>query len=217
MPTTNNRPLKQDFEDLILPHNDRSQELASDLQQAQERLINLKRQMEEAERRERELEELKRRRDEIANGQKQMIEKLARAISLLEGAEYETRRETEQLQMIRESFNEHFIQLQGIHPTEWTPETIEENINRAMSQIDNARAVYSQSRARIDALSGQDIEGDSSSQAGFTASFASHAPMTENHSFIEWMRRGIAFTLPLVLVLAVLIYVLIQKVNPLLP
>lgn len=210
-----NRAFKQDFEDLISPHNDRSEELASDLQQAQERLLGLKRQMEEAERRERELEELKRRRDETIAGQKQMMEKLVRAIGLLEHAEYDTRREMEQLQMMRDTFNEHLAHLQAINHTDWTPETIEENINRAMSQIDNARAIYNQSRARIDALSGHDIEEHALHSSNAAGSFAPSAANIENNSFLEWMRRGFAFTLPLLILLAVLIYLLIQKGNSL--
>lgn len=180
-------------------------DLTLDLQQAQERLLALRRQMEEAERLEQELETLKQRRDEVLIGQRGLIEKFARALAILERTEYEALREVEHIQLTRQSFNEHLQQLQAINPSDWQPNKMEEDLNRSMSLIDHANVVYNQARAKIDALSGRDFEGDNDSmkEDGSSASIDQETLLP----FSEYVRRGFAYTLPLILFLALIFVV----------
>lgn len=187
-------------------------ESESDLQATKEKLLTLKRQLEEFEQKERELEELKHRRSEMLTGQKHMRERLMRALTVLERAEYEARREVEQLEMTRQTFAEHLEALEAINPSEWQPEEMDEAINRALSQIDHASAVYSQARAKIEALSGQDIsaseddEMESENLHSHAGGFYPYLP-----SFGEMLRMGFAFTLPLIVVLIALIATLVSQ------
>ncbi|MFZ5805678.1 MAG: hypothetical protein ACOY3I_00520 [Verrucomicrobiota bacterium] len=180
-----------------------------DLLETKEKLLALKRQMEEYERRERELENLRLRRQEVVSGQKMMREKLARALTTLERAEYESRREVEHIQLARQTFSEHLQQLEEITPSEWTPEEMDETIGKAMSQIDHARAVYNQSRARINALNGQDFEGSSDDES---ENFEGNASWSmDRDSFLNWTIKGFAFTLPLLIALAILMTILLLR------
>ncbi len=202
---------KSDDHDLLTRVANRSlEDLSQELQEQQEKLLELKRQQEEIERRKRELEELNKKRVELSIGQKSMREKLTRAIAILENAEYDARKEIEQIQMTRQAFADHLATLDEIDPSRWTPDSIDDQLTKGLSQIDHARAVYTQARARIDALSGKDIEGGAGSESGEDGGEGEYVE-SESVSFFELVRRGFALTLPLLLVLLILAFVIFHK------
>lgn len=185
------------------------EDLTQELQEQQERLVDLRRQQEEVERRKNELEELNRRRVELTSGQKNMRERLTRAVTILERAEYEARKEIEQIQITRETFTEHLAQIEAIQPSQWTPDSLDEELTKALSKIDHAQSVYNQSRAKIDALSGRDIHDGSSTEEG--SGEESSEGIEGEVSFTELVRRGFALTLPLLILLAVVALVVFFK------
>ena len=186
------------------------EDLSQELQEQQEKLLELKRQQEEIERRKRELEELNKKRVELSIGQKSMREKLTRAIAILENAEYDARKEIEQIQMTRQAFAEHLSTLDEIDPSKWSPDTMDDQLTRGLSQVDHARAVYTQARARIDALSGKDIE-DADAGQGDNGEEGSDSTESDTVSFFELLRRGFALTLPLLIVLLILAFAILHK------
>ncbi|MDD5262093.1 MAG: hypothetical protein PHD76_09630 [Methylacidiphilales bacterium] len=203
---------KSDDHDLLSRVANRSlEDLSQELQEQQEKLLELKRQQEEIERRKRELEELNKKRVELSIGQKSMREKLTRAIAILENAEYDARKEIEQIQMTRQAFADHLATLDEIDPSRWTPDSIDDQLTKGLSQIDHARAVYTQARARIDALSGKDIEGIEGDGSGADGESDGEYAESESVSFFELVRRGFALTLPLLLVLLILAFVIFHK------
>jgi flagellar biosynthesis regulator FlaF len=202
---------KDDDQDLLSRAEASSlDDLNHELREQQDRLLELKRQQDEIERRKRELEELNKKRNELSSGKKSMREKLARAITVLERAEYDTRREIEQIQLTRQSFADHLSQIENIDPSAWTPQNMDDELTRSLSQIDHARAVYNQSRAKIDALSGQDIESDDTRSSGSSESYNEEDSSVEA-SFVELARRGFAFTLPLIIFLGILFLVYLTR------
>jgi flagellar biosynthesis regulator FlaF len=178
------------------------------LQTQQEKLLSLKRQQEEIERRKRELEELNRKRRELADGQKAMKERLTRAVAILENAEYDARKEIEQIQLTRQTFADHLATIEAIDPNKWPTETIDDQLTKSLSQIDHARAVYTQARVRIDALSGKDIDKDADDKTDES--------MEENAeaygvSFGELLKRGLALSLPLIITLLIFAFIIAKK------
>lgn len=178
------------------------EDLNQELQEQQERLVDLRRQQEEVERRKNELEELNRRRQELSTGQKAMRERFTRAVTILERAEYEARKEIEQIQMTKETFTEHLAQIEAIQPGQWAPDNLDEELTKSLSKIDHAQSVYNQSRAKIDALSGRDIQDGSSTEED--ADDNTSSGIDGEVSFTELVRRGFALTLPLLILLAVI-------------
>jgi DNA repair exonuclease SbcCD ATPase subunit len=185
------------------------EDLSQELQEQQERLVDLRRQQEEVERRKNELEELNRRRLELASGQKSMRERLTRAVTILERAEYEARKEIEQIQLTKETFSEHLAHIEAIQPAQWSPDTLDEELTKALSKIDHAQSVYNQSRAKIDALSGRDIHDGSSTEDDGDENTASTSE--GEVGFTELVRRGFALTLPLLVLLAVIALIVFFK------
>ncbi|MEO0453115.1 MAG: hypothetical protein AAFY98_03120 [Verrucomicrobiota bacterium] len=182
----------------------RVEDLAAELAEQQERLLQLKRQQDEVEARKRELEELSRRRTELSEGQKLMRDKLSRALTVLERAEYDAQKDMEQIRLTRDSFTEHFESLQSINPKDWEPDEVDDELTTALAIVDNAEAVYSQARARIDALSGQDLDE-------FDAEMDRGAEDGADLPFGELVRRGFALTLPLLILLSVIAFLIFIK------
>ena len=180
--------------------------LSQELQEQQEKLIELKHRQEEIERRKRELEELNRKRQELTVGQKEMKERLTRAVAILENAEYDARKEIEQIQVTYRMFTEHLDAIEAIDPNKWPTETIDDQLTKSLSRIDHARAVYAQARVRIDALSGKDIDGDDDETDDANGEEA------DGSSFTAMFIRGLAFNLPLIIaLLLIFIFLLVKK------
>ncbi len=202
------KPVRTQEPDLlnISPGNGSVEDLTRELAEHQERLLALKRQQDEVESRKRELEELSQRRTELTSGQKAIREKLTRAITLLERAEYDAQREIETIRNTRQSFKEHLSEVEDINPKEWEPEDIDENLTRSLSVIDHAQTSYSQAKLKLETISGRlgnkeaidDDDEDSESQY-------------DSPSFFELLRRGLAFSLPLMILIAAIAFLLLTR------
>ena len=171
------------------------EDIGQELQQRQQELLVLQRQQQELEERKRQLEALNTRRNELLHGQREIRERLLRAIVILERAEGQSRKEVEQMHETRQTFSEQLAEINAIEPSEWSPSSIEEELSRALAKVDQALAVYTQSRAKLDALRGRDlepVEGGDENQGGGTGSGQASDSFTDN------FLRGLAFNLPLI-------------------
>ena len=122
------------------------------VQRVEEQLLDLKRQQEEIERQKKELDELSRKQREFDEGRREIVEKLTRGLVLLEREEFEVKRELEQIKIVRDSFAEHLGQTENLNPADWTSEELPTELTKALARVDQAKAIYSQSRARLMAL-----------------------------------------------------------------
>src|SRR5256712_2684549 len=129
--------------------------LDSQVQKAQEQLVQLRRQQEQIEKQKRELEELSRRQEELERGRSEMTDKLARSLVVLEREAYETQNKLEQLRPTRESFGQHLAVLEGLHPKGWNPSDLHRELSRPLSTGDDARAEFSHRRSRMQAIATQ--------------------------------------------------------------
>ena len=171
-----------------------AEHLDSQVQKAQEQLLQLKRQQEQIEKQKRELEELSRRQDELENGRMEMSDKLTRALVVLEREAYSEQSRLEQIRTARESFSQHLELIEAIDPRTWNPSDLHKELSRALSTVDDARSEYNEQRSRLQAA-GTTAGGDAS-----LADVAPNAYETNNgRSFFQWFQIGIALTLPLIL------------------
>ena len=176
--------------------------LDSQVQKAQEQLLSLKRQQEVIEKQKRELEELSRRQDQLQLGRADMIEKFTRAMVVIEREEFETQRRAEMLRGVRESFGLHLqyfetLDLKGVEGADLTRE-----LTRALSALDDARSDYTRTVPRIG--SPEISNADFAEDLGHTSYQSGALPQ----DFMHWLKAGLAFTLPLVIV-GILICILV--------
>ena len=169
--------------------------LDSQVQKAQEQLIQLRRQQEQIEKQKRELEELSRRQEELERGRAEMTDKLTRSLVVLEREAYETQNKLEQLRATRESFGQHLEVLEGIDPKGWNPSDLHRELSRALSTVDDARAEFSQQRSRLQAIATQDSEDVSLPEAA-----PELAGARGEKSFGQWVLIGFALSPPLMMV-----------------
>jgi hypothetical protein len=183
---------KEPFLDLSKGDPPPPEELDSKVQRAQEQLLQLKRQQEAIERQKRELEELSRKQDELEKGRAEMIDKLSRSLVVIERQTYETEKRVEQLKSSATAFGQHLRTLERINPKSWNNGDLHRELSKALSAVDDARAEYSKSTSKLNAESESEVL-----EPMGTSEFAEYP--TEDGSFVTWFKRGLAFTLPLII------------------
>lgn len=199
MPTS----ARYDQENLELPNEEAdSEHLDSQVQKAQEQLLSLKRQQDVIERQKRELEELSRRQESLQVGRGEMVEKLTRAMVVLEREAYEAQKRVELLQGIHDIFTAHLQNLEAINPKAWEGLDINRELTKALGAVDDARAEYGRTLPKISATSDTDHGDPVAASAGFQLDYAQ-----PDRSFLFWLKAGTAFTLPLVIIGLIFIFV----------
>jgi chromosome segregation ATPase len=181
------------------------------VQRVEEQLLDLKRQQEEIERQKRELDELSRKQREFDEGRRDIVEKLTRGLVLLEREEFEVKRELEQIKIVRDSFAEHLNQTEGLNPAEWATEELPSELNRALARVDQAKAIYSQSRARLLALR-QAEDSNATEELPPELAPLGSAPLADK-TFGGMLRESFAYSLVpfiLLVVLGLIAYVLLH-------
>src|SRR5580704_2399744 len=126
--------------------------------EAQQKLTELKRAQEELERERASLEELRRRQLEFQNGRQEIIHNLTRGLGLLEEAEFNTRREGEQMNKIITDFRDALTKVEAIHDEAWTKENFNVELTRALTAVENARMEWNSARLKIPALAGESFK-----------------------------------------------------------
>lgn len=205
--------MKKDQTDLLpqMGRHSTQEELTEQVQRAQQQLMDLQRQQELIEAQKRELEELAERQQEVRLGRKEMVEKLRRALVVLEREEEAVKREVEQISQTKLSFLDTLASVDQINPEEWDTTHLADELMNALSRIDHARAVYNQNKVKLKVLRGEELESISS-EGEATEEGAGVSWAETPGDFGVWFRRGFALTLPL-LVLGVvwLVFFLIKK------
>src|SRR2546425_454095 len=184
------------------------EELDSRVTETQQRLIELKRAQEELERERAMLEEARRRRTEFQTGREEMLHSLTRGVGLLEEAEFNSRRDAEQMARTLGELRDALTKVQGIHEQTWTQENYSVEVTRALTIIDNGRMEWNAARLKWALLNGPQTPEQEASPADKTA-----PPSLDSLRFLQLCKLGLAFTWPLAIValaaLGVLIFILL--------
>jgi hypothetical protein len=162
--------------------------LDSQVQKAQDQLLQLKRQQDQIEKQKRELEELSRKQEELERGRAEMTDKLTRSLVVLEREAYDAQKRLEQLRAMRESFGQHLELIEAIDPKSWNPADLHKELSRALSTVEGARVEFGQQRSRLQATGDSD-EALPQIEPVFSGS---------GRSLMQWIKIGFAFSLPLI-------------------
>jgi chromosome segregation ATPase len=183
---------KEPFLDLPEAQSQSPEMLDSQVQRAQEQLLQLKRQQEQIEKQKRELEELSRKQEELEKGRSEMIDKLNRSLVVIERETYDAERRVEQLRATNGAFSQHLQVLERINPKTWNNTDIHKELSKALSSVDDARAEYNKSLSKINSKADEEIIDTGASRE------ESIYGGTDDTNFVLWLKRGFAFTLPLI-------------------
>jgi predicted RNase H-like nuclease (RuvC/YqgF family) len=175
------------------------------VQRFEEQLLDLKRQQEEIARQKRELDELSRKQREFDDGRREIVEKLTRGLVLLEREEFEVKRELEQIRVVRDSFSEHLNQTESINPADWSSEELTSELTKALARVDQAKSIYSQSRAQLLALRQAEESASVASELDPDSPAGAVAQPYEK-TFIAMLREGFAYSIvPFVMVVVIVL------------
>jgi predicted RNase H-like nuclease (RuvC/YqgF family) len=187
------------------PDTSTANEINIKVQRVEEQLLDLKRQQEEIERQKKELDELSRKQREFDEGRRDIVEKLTRGLVLLEREEFEVKRELEQIKIVRDSFAEHLGQTENLNPANWSSEELPTELTKALARVDQAKAIYSQSRARLMAL--RQSEDAQATEDSIPSDLMPEASVPYEKSIGAMVREGFFYSaLPLGLISVFLIF-----------
>jgi hypothetical protein len=170
------------------------EEVDSKVAEAQQKLAELKRAQEELERERSSLEELRRRQAEFHTGRDEMLQNLTRGLGLLEEAEFNARRDAEQMAKTVADFRESLSRVQTIREETWTTAGFNVELTRALTAIENARMEWNSARLKFPLLDGS-IPTVNPPQTSKEA-----LPALSSQSTGQLLKLGLALTWPLAFV-----------------
>jgi hypothetical protein len=169
-------------------------EIEALVSEKQIKLAELKRAQEELERERAGLEELRRRQMEFQTGRDEMLRHLTRGIGLLEEAELNARRDTEQMARTLADFREAVHKVQAIHEQAWTTENHSVELTRAATTIENARMEWNAARLKFPLLA-----GTTATAAPDPSAAPAHPVFPPETDLLQLCKIGLALNWPLVL------------------
>lgn len=191
----------QDTEAYLRHDGDDAGELGEKVQQVRAELESLRQKQEEIEREKVRLEELKRRQESLEEGRSDMLDKLTRALVVVQREIEESQKRVEQMHSIYNSFTQHLQHMESIAPRGWAQQDLPRELSKALSSVEDARAEYIKAQAKLSVDTSGDIQPASSQDFEYGAD--------EDRGFVYWLRTGFAFTLPLqaIALVALLVYI----------
>lgn len=185
------------------------EEVDSRVAEAQQKLAELKRAQEDLERERSALEEVRRRQLEFQNGRQEIIHSLTRGLGLLQEAEFNSRRDAEQMAKSIVDLTDALKKVEAVHEETWTKENFNIELTKALTAIENARMEWNGARLKFPVLSSAALKEEAA------ATDAPAASPLAGLSLPELCRLGLALTWPLaavaLLALGVLVAVLLSR------
>jgi hypothetical protein len=135
-----------------------------------------------------------------------MVDKLTRSLLLVQRETEESQRRLEQLHNIQDSFAEHLKELEQIDCKSWGGRELARELTRATGIVDEARATYARTQAKIAPIEEELLEESYSDEFGL-----------KGQGFLYWLQCGAAFTLPLLVLGLFAIFVWIWRMLTLAP
>ncbi len=145
-------------------------------------------------------------------GKQQLIDRLSASLVSLETLEAQAVRMSELYAGARERFGEMRKEVHGINDETWPDQNFRQELGKALVRIDDIRKEYVRTQAVIEAAGGP----SEAFKENAPAAGAGPNEALEAAGFGVWLRRGLAFCLPLIvaLLLAALMVVMTVRHTP---
>ncbi len=182
------------------------EEVDTKVVEAQQKLAELKHAQEELERERATLEETRRRQMEFQTGRQELVHSLTRGLGLLEEAEFNARRDAEQMAKALSSLREALSKMEAIHEETWTKDNFNVELTRALTAVENARMEWNAARLKFPRLAGEKAEDREAARA---ADLQEQEPLFTPRGFAGWCKIGLALTWPVALAVLLSLGVLV--------
>jgi chromosome segregation ATPase len=170
------------------------EEIESRVSDTHAKLAELKRAQEQLERERAQLEEARRRRIEFQTGREEMLTHLTRGVEILKEAEFNTRRDAEQMARSLVDLREALDKVGALNEESWTQENWNTELTRALTTLENARMEWNSARLKWAVLDGALKPQAEDEQASGKAEQLVHGKR-----FFDLCKLGLAFSWPVAL------------------
>jgi hypothetical protein len=184
------------------------EEVEARVSEMQVKLADLKRAQQELERERAGLEETRRRQMEFTTGRQEMVQHLTRGVSLLEEAEFAARRDAEQMAKTLIDLREGLVKLQSIQEETWTKDTLNVELTRASTIVENSRMEWNAARLKFPVLCGETAAPPATTTA-IEDSLLEEA--LRQKSYAGLCKLGLALTWPVALAVLLILLALLLR------
>lgn len=192
----------------------KKREIPEQVNQATDEIDRLRQRQESLERRKQELVDQRRRIEAFEHNRRDMLDKLGRSTVLVVREGEQASRMAALCTEVSSLFSKLHQEMETFAPERWTEEEYDAQLTQALAKVESAGAEYRRAMDGINALTwnrssakgGDDIASLSSG----TADGRRGPPAT----FVEWLLAGVAFTLPVLILLGGILVLVILRNNP---
>jgi hypothetical protein len=179
---------------------------------AQEQLFELRRQQEEIERQKQHLENLRLKQERFVAGKRDLIEKISRANDHVVDELHDAQKRSDELRITHEEFSRHLEILKTLQPEKWHRTQVNEELDKALAAIEDAENGFSKGLCRLHMMTPPEPPSYSGPVSLGDANAPVFSTSTSNaDDWMVWMKRGFAFTLPLMATVLVAIVLILIK------
>jgi hypothetical protein len=191
--------------DLPLTHLARhKQEVTEQMVGKAQELDRLRARQEELERERRMLEEMRQKQEAFDTGRRELKDRLNESLVRMEKERIQAERLAQLLDETRRVFRERLDEVVALKEDQWDDANLLDELNKALALLDNIRSDYNKAMAKVDAVQPQSAGGTDPAVRSPGLDGPDSAVARAPGGFGYWLRAGLAFTLPLMLLLAVL-------------
>lgn len=188
-------------------HDDdlQSEDMDKQVRETQERLARLRMEQEEVERQKQMLESLKQKQERFIGGRKAVTEQLEQHLRGISQDLEMARRHVDDLTTTEMDFRERLEELRGFLPERWHRNQLDHELDRALASLVEAEAAFEKGLRRVSA--NRPGAAAPVPRGFFRLRHDEDEEMDDEHAhsaredWAVWVRRGFAFTLPLIITL----------------
>ena len=188
--------------DLTLTHLARhKQEVNEQMVDKAQELDRLRARQEELEKERRLLEELRKKQESFESGRRELKDRLGESLVRMEKDQLQAERLAQLLGETRRAFRARLDEVDALNAETWADDDLLAELNQALALLEDVRTEYNQAVAKLDAV--RPATGAAARPLAFAEEPVSEAPAAQGFGY--WLRSGLAFSLPLMVWLAVLL------------
>jgi len=191
-----NRPVG----DLTLTHLARhKQEVSDQMVDKVQELDRLRARQDELERERRLLEDMRQKQEAFDSERRELKNGLSESLARMEKERLDAERLTQLLDETRRLFRARLDEVSALDEDSWDDENLLDELNKSLVLLENVRSDYNKAMAKIEAVQAGGAGLPARSAAEPATVWADGA-----RGFAYWLRAGVAFTLPMMVLLALL-------------
>lgn len=192
--------------DLTLTHLARhKQEVTEQMVDKAQELDRLRARQEELEKERRLLEEMRKKQEAFDAGRRELKERLGESLVRMEKDQLQAERFAQMLDELRRAFRVRLDEVAALNEAEWTDETLLDELNKALATLEDVRSDYNKAMAKLDAVRPQGTANAAPPARPLAFGGESVSVPDAAQGFGFWLRSGLAFTLPLMALLVILL------------